>query len=112
MGLGRTHRTGPEFSQPGRGTYQPEQIPLTTAGLAATDLKPAAVAGLLRDAVTEDRDLFTLPDLRSAPSRNYRAGAEGRRSRCAGAHRHAGESAAAASIVPVAYRICAVRCRP
>jgi len=32
------------------------------ADLAATDLKPAAVAGLLRDAVTEDRDLFTLPD--------------------------------------------------
>ena len=42
-------RTGPEYSQPGPGTYQPEQIPLTTAGLAATDLKPAAVAGLLRE---------------------------------------------------------------
>jgi hypothetical protein len=36
--------------------------------LAATDLKPAAVAGLLRDAIAEDRDLFTLPDLRSAPA--------------------------------------------
>ncbi len=61
-------RTGPEFSEPGRGTYQLEQIPLTTAGLAAIDLKPAAVAGLLRDAITDGRDLFALPDLRSAPA--------------------------------------------
>ncbi len=44
-------RTGPEFSEPGRGTYQLEQIPLTLAGLGAIDLKPAAVAGLLRDAI-------------------------------------------------------------
>jgi 8-oxo-dGTP pyrophosphatase MutT (NUDIX family) len=61
-------RSGPEFSEPGRGTYQLEQVPLTAAGLAAIDLKPAAVAGLLRDALAEGRDLFTLPDLRSAPA--------------------------------------------
>ena len=61
-------RTGPEFSEPGRGTYQLEQIPLTAAGLGAIDLKPAAVAGLLRDAVAAGRDLFTLPDLRSGPA--------------------------------------------
>ena len=60
-------RTGPEFSEPGGGTYQLEQIPLTAAGLGAIDLKPAAVAGLLRDAVAAGRDLFTLPDLRSGP---------------------------------------------
>ena len=50
-----------------RLTYQLEQIPLT-AGLEAIDLKPTAVAGLLRDAIAEGRDLFTLPDLRSAPA--------------------------------------------
>jgi 8-oxo-dGTP pyrophosphatase MutT (NUDIX family) len=58
-------RTGPEFSEPGHGTYQLEQIQLTAAGLGAIDLQPAAVAGLLRDAIAEGRDLFTLPDLRS-----------------------------------------------
>jgi ADP-ribose pyrophosphatase YjhB (NUDIX family) len=59
-------RTGPEFSEPGRGNYQLQQIPLTADGLGAIDLKPAAVAGLLRDAIGAGRDLFTLPDLRSA----------------------------------------------
>jgi 8-oxo-dGTP pyrophosphatase MutT (NUDIX family) len=61
-------RTGPEFSEPGRGTYQLEQIPLTAAGLGAIDLKPAEIAGLLHDAIASGRDLFTLPDLRSAPA--------------------------------------------
>ncbi len=58
-------RTGPEFSEPGHGTYPLEQIQLTAAGLGVIDLQPAAVAGLLRDAIAEGRDLFTLPDLRS-----------------------------------------------
>lgn len=58
-------RTGPEFSEPGHGTYQLEQIQLTAAGLGAIDLQPAAVAGLLRDTIAAGRDLFTLPDLRS-----------------------------------------------
>jgi ADP-ribose pyrophosphatase YjhB (NUDIX family) len=57
--------TGPEFSEPGRGIYQLEQIPMTVAGLTAIDLKPAAVADLLRDAIGQGRDLFTLPDLRA-----------------------------------------------
>jgi 8-oxo-dGTP pyrophosphatase MutT (NUDIX family) len=61
-------RAGPEFSEPGHGTYQLEQIPLTAAGLSAIDLKPTAVAGLLRDAIADGRDLFMLPDLRSAPA--------------------------------------------
>jgi ADP-ribose pyrophosphatase YjhB (NUDIX family) len=58
--------TGPEFSEPGRGIYHLEQIPLTSAGLTAIDLKPAAVAGQLRDAIGGGRDLFTLPDLRAS----------------------------------------------
>jgi ADP-ribose pyrophosphatase YjhB (NUDIX family) len=61
-------RTGPEFSETGRGTYELEQIPLTSAGLGAIDLKPTGISVLLRDVIAEGRDLFTLPDLRSAPS--------------------------------------------
>src|SRR5260370_21660284 len=59
-------RTGPEFSEADRGTYQVEQISLTVAELDAIDLKPPAAALLLRDAIASGRDLFTLPDLRSA----------------------------------------------
>jgi ADP-ribose pyrophosphatase YjhB (NUDIX family) len=60
-------RTGPEFSEAGQGTYELEQVPLTTAGLGVIDLQPDAIARRLRDAVTSGRDLFTLPDLRSGP---------------------------------------------
>ncbi len=67
-GLPGIRSPGPEFSEPGGGTYQLEQIPLTAAGLGAIDLKPTAIAGLLRDAVAASRDLFTLPDLRSGPA--------------------------------------------
>jgi ADP-ribose pyrophosphatase YjhB (NUDIX family) len=59
-------RTGPEFSEPGRGTYQLEQIPLTTSALQAIDLKPEPVAELLTDVVASGCDLFALPDLRRA----------------------------------------------
>jgi hypothetical protein len=38
---------------------------LEAAGLTAIDLKPGAVAELLRDAIGKGRDLFTLPDLRA-----------------------------------------------
>ena len=65
MGLCRAHRTG--VQEPNRGTYQLEQVPLTTAGLGVIDL-PTAIAGLLRGAIAEGRDLFTLPDLRSGPA--------------------------------------------
>jgi 8-oxo-dGTP pyrophosphatase MutT (NUDIX family) len=61
-------RTGPEFTEPGRGQYQLEEIPLTTAGLSGIDLKPDALAVLLRDAVGAGRDLYALPDLRQAPA--------------------------------------------
>ncbi|MBV9380557.1 MAG: hypothetical protein JO242_07795 [Streptosporangiaceae bacterium] len=55
-------RDGPEPSETGRGTYQPEQIPLTVADLGAIDLKPTAIAALLGDAIAAGRDLFKLPD--------------------------------------------------
>ena len=57
-------RTGPEFREPGRGTYRLEQIPLTAGSLTAIDLKPEPVAELLNDVVASGRDLFALPDLR------------------------------------------------
>ncbi len=66
MGLRRANR--PRVQRAGTRHYQLEQIPLTAAGLGAIDLKPAAVAGLLRDAIASGHDLFTLPDLRSAPA--------------------------------------------
>lgn len=59
-------RTGPEFTEPGRGEYRLEEVPLTTDGLSAVHLKPDAVAALLRDAVGTGRDLFTMPDLRKS----------------------------------------------
>ena len=62
-----TSRTGPEFGEPGRGSYQLKQIPLTAGRLGAIDLQPTAIARLLRDVITTSgRDLFTLPDLRPA----------------------------------------------
>jgi ADP-ribose pyrophosphatase YjhB (NUDIX family) len=61
-------RTGPEFAESGRGGYALEEVPLTASGLAAVELKPAAVADLLRHAVRSGLDLFSMPDLRSAPA--------------------------------------------
>ena len=70
-----TSRTGPEFGEPGRGSYQLKQIPLTAAGLGVIDLQPTATARMLRDAITTSgRHLFTLPDLRSGPAAQIRAG--------------------------------------
>lgn len=57
-------RTGPEFSDPGRGEYQLHEIPMTTDGLAAVSLKPDPLAAMLRQVIGAGRDLFTLPDLR------------------------------------------------
>ncbi|MGW2251328.1 NUDIX hydrolase [Kitasatospora sp. NPDC001660] len=44
-------RTGPEFSQEGRGEYLLEEIPLTTEALDATNLLPQEIATVLREAV-------------------------------------------------------------
>ncbi|MER8102356.1 NUDIX domain-containing protein [Kitasatospora sp. NPDC094016] len=44
-------RTGPEFSQEGRGEYLLEEIPLTTEALDAINLLPQDFATVLRGAV-------------------------------------------------------------
>ncbi|WP_074001665.1 NUDIX hydrolase [Streptomyces sp. CB02056] len=44
-------RTGPEFSQEGRGEYLLEEIPLTTEALDAVNLLPQDFASVLRAAV-------------------------------------------------------------
>ncbi|MGW6745071.1 NUDIX hydrolase [Streptomyces sp. NPDC055025] len=52
-------RTGPEFSQEGRGEYLLEEIALTTEALGAVDLKPEEIADVLRNAVDRG-DLLSL----------------------------------------------------
>ncbi|PYC71031.1 hypothetical protein C7C46_26980 [Streptomyces tateyamensis] len=44
-------RTGPEFSQEGRGEYLLEEIPLTGTALDAVNLLPKEFATVLREAV-------------------------------------------------------------
>lgn len=44
-------RTGPEFSQEGRGEYLLEEIPLTSEALDAVNLLPSEFATVLREAV-------------------------------------------------------------
>ncbi|MFD5438412.1 NUDIX domain-containing protein [Kitasatospora sp. NPDC127067] len=51
-------RTGPEFSQEGRGEYLLDEIPLTTEALDAVNLLPQDFATVLRAAV-ERGDLLT-----------------------------------------------------
>lgn len=56
-------RSGPEFSEAGRGEYVPEEIPLTPEALRMIDIRPEQIATFLRGAV-ERGDLLTLPELR------------------------------------------------
>jgi 8-oxo-dGTP pyrophosphatase MutT (NUDIX family) len=56
-------RTGPEFSEDGRGEYVLEEVPLTLEALGTIDLKPDQIAAFLRSAIARG-DLWTLPDLR------------------------------------------------
>lgn len=69
--LGRIHhwsfadRTGPEFSEDGRGEYVLEEIPLTLQALGEIDLKPPQIAAFVRGAIA-DEGLFSLPDLRES----------------------------------------------
>ncbi|WP_416875488.1 NUDIX hydrolase [Kitasatospora sp. SC0581] len=51
-------RTGPEFSQEGRGEYLLEEIPLTAEALDAVNLLPQDFTAVLRDAV-ERGELLT-----------------------------------------------------
>jgi myo-inositol-1(or 4)-monophosphatase len=66
-------KTGPEFTEPGRGEYLLEEIPLTSDVIDDLDLKPAEIAGLLRQHIHAGRDLFTLPDLRQQDRRGTEA---------------------------------------
>jgi 8-oxo-dGTP pyrophosphatase MutT (NUDIX family) len=58
-------RTGPEFSEDGRGEYALDEIPLKLEALSSIDLKPAGIAAFVRAAIA-DGDLFSLPDLRAS----------------------------------------------
>jgi ADP-ribose pyrophosphatase len=57
-------KSGPEFTETGRGEYILEEVPLTTRGLAGIDLVPVETAELLKRTVSAGADLFALPDLR------------------------------------------------
>jgi ADP-ribose pyrophosphatase YjhB (NUDIX family) len=43
VSLDESQRNGPEFSDPGRGTYEVDRVDVHTDGLTAVDLKPAAL---------------------------------------------------------------------
>ena len=58
--------TGPEFREPGRGTYALEEIPCEAATMAAIDLKPSEIATFLGCALRHASGLAGLPDLRDA----------------------------------------------
>jgi len=58
-------RTGPEFTDPARGEYSLQAIPLTAAALMAIDLKPRELAEFLAGQLGAGVDLFDLPDLQT-----------------------------------------------
>jgi ADP-ribose pyrophosphatase YjhB (NUDIX family) len=59
-------RTGPEFTDPARGEYHLQPIPLTAQALAGINLKPGTLAQRLLGHLRAGTDLFTLPDLRAS----------------------------------------------
>jgi ADP-ribose pyrophosphatase YjhB (NUDIX family) len=59
-------RSGPEFTDPARGDYQPQPVPLTPEALAGIALKPDALAQFLLSHLRDGTDLFDLPDLRAS----------------------------------------------
>jgi 8-oxo-dGTP pyrophosphatase MutT (NUDIX family) len=58
------HRTGPEFGEAGRGSYELEEIPSDADAIAAIELKPDEIARFLVNALRSDGGLAALPDLR------------------------------------------------
>ncbi|WP_328954661.1 NUDIX hydrolase [Kitasatospora purpeofusca] len=52
-------RTGPEFSEEGRGEYLLEEIPLTAEAISAINLLPQEIAVVLREAVERGELLAT-----------------------------------------------------
>jgi hypothetical protein len=63
-------RDGPEFTDPARGEYHLQAIPLNARVLAAIDLKPDPLAELLLDHLRAGTDLFSFltfaPEQRTA----------------------------------------------
>jgi ADP-ribose pyrophosphatase YjhB (NUDIX family) len=59
-------RSGPEFTDPARGGYHPQPVPLTSEALAGIDLRPDALAQFLLRHLRDGTDLFDLPDLRTS----------------------------------------------
>jgi len=59
-------RSGPEFTDPARGEYHLQAVPLTADAVSAIDLKPSELAEILLHHLRAGTDLFTLPDLRTA----------------------------------------------
>jgi ADP-ribose pyrophosphatase YjhB (NUDIX family) len=57
-------KTGPEFSEAGRGIYELEEIPGHADAIEAIDLKPVEIAAFLTNALRSDGGLAALPDLR------------------------------------------------
>lgn len=57
-------RSGPEFTDPGRGHYHPQPVSFTSEALAGIDLRPDALAQFLLRHLRDGIDLFGLPDLR------------------------------------------------
>lgn len=59
-------RSGPEFDDPARGTYDLQPVQLTTQALTTANLKPDLLAQFLISHITAGDDLFALPDLRDS----------------------------------------------
>jgi ADP-ribose pyrophosphatase YjhB (NUDIX family) len=59
-------RTGPEFNDPARGTYQLQPVQLNAQALTAANLKPDFLTQFLISHITAGNSLFALPDLRAS----------------------------------------------
>lgn len=57
-------RSGPEFAESDRGSYELELVPLSSEGLAGINLKPDSVADMLQRAARVGQSPLDLPDLR------------------------------------------------
>jgi ADP-ribose pyrophosphatase YjhB (NUDIX family) len=61
-------RYGPEFSEPERGKYQLDVLPLTVEAIGAIDLKPNEIREVVLRALRHGVGLSELPDLRRKTS--------------------------------------------
>jgi ADP-ribose pyrophosphatase YjhB (NUDIX family) len=67
-------RTGPEFTDPARGQYHLQPVPLTASALSEITLKPDALASFLLGHLRNHADLFALPDLRTGSTAGHEPG--------------------------------------